>query len=346
MVEKIPTKLTPKENLMRMLRGQMPEWLPRTSIFYQMDPTIPEAPSSFWYTPSVLSGQRATTGKDLWGVQYVPTESTGGAALPKPGEFILNDIRKWRDVIKAPDTSDWDWEFLATKDLKALNVDRKETGVCFGLHFGYFQLLCSFMGFTEGLIAMHEEPEEVKALIQYLSDFYTMVEEKMIDHVQPDVLQLFDDTATERAPFISPEMYREYLLPQYDRHSKFARDRDIPIAMHNCGHSEAFMEDLVKIGVVRWDPVQLSNDIHAIQARFGRSLVLCGGWEGRGRVLEDDVTDEELRQSVRDAMNKYGKNGGIMMGAAIMVAAGDEKTIHKNQVLKEEAYTYGHNFYK
>jgi hypothetical protein len=331
---------------MRMLHGQMPEWLPRYSIFYMFSPDLPEAPANFWYRPSVLSGQRATGGKDIWGVQYVPTESTGGAALPKPGEFILDDIRKWRDVIKNPDTSDWDWEDLATKDLKALNVNRDETAVSFGVCFGYFQTLCNFMGFTEGMIAMHEEPEEVKALIQYLADFMVMVEEKMIDYIKPDIVQLFDDTAAERDPFISPEMYHEFLLPHYDRHAKFGRDRGLPIAMHNCGHSEAFFEDLTKIGVVQWDPVQLSNDIPGIQARYGRNLVLCGGWEGRGRLLEDDVTEEELRQSVRDAMDKYGKNGGLQIGANFMGATGDEKIAWKNAIVRQESYIYGHNFYK
>jgi hypothetical protein len=331
---------------MRMLHGQMPEWLPRYSIFYQIDPEFPEMPANFWYRPGILSGQRATGGKDIWGVQYVPTESTGGAALPKPGEFILDDIRKWRDVIKNPDTSDWDWETLATRDLKALNVNRNETAVSFSVCFGYFQTLCNFMGFTEGMIAMYEEPEEVKELIQYLADFMVMVEEKMIDYIQPDIVQLFDDTAAERSPFISREMYREFLLPHYDRHAKFGRDRGIPVAMHNCGHSEVFFEDLVKIGVVQWDPVQLINDIPGIQARYGRNLVLCGGWEGRGRLLEEDVTEEELRQSVRDAMDKYGKNGGYQIGANFMGATGDQKIAAKNKIVRDEAYVYGHNYYK
>jgi hypothetical protein len=329
---------------MRMLHGQMPEWLPRYS--YQPDPEIPEPPATAAFRLSALAGQRATGGRDIWGVQFVPTESMNGAPLPKPGEFILEDIRKWREVIKKPDTSGWDWEALAANDLKAMNVNRDETAVSFGVGGGYFQTLCNFMGFTEGMIAMYEEPEEVKALIQYLADFYVMVEDKMIDYIKPDMVQLADDTATERAPFISQEMYREFLLPHYDRHAKFARERGLPIAMHTCGHSEVFFEDLTKIGVVQWDPVQLSNDIHGIQARYGRNLVLCGGWEARGHFLEDGVTDEELRQAIRGAMDEYGQNGGLQIIAGFMGAAGDTNAARKAKVLREEAYVYGHNFYK
>jgi hypothetical protein len=330
-----------------MLNGQMPEWFPAFSIFPGHDPSIPEEPGSVWYTPTCLSGERGPQGgKDIWGVEWVPTKETGGGALPKPGDFILKDIRKWRDVIKAPDTSGWDWEALAKKDLESMPVDRTQTAINFGVVVGYFQTLCSFMGFSEGMIAMYEEPEAVKELIQYLADFFVNVEEKMIDYVKPDVIQLFDDTAAEKYPFISKEMYHEFLLPHYDRHAKYGRDRGLPIAMHNCGHSEVFFEDLTKIGVVEWDPVQFSNDIHGVQARYGRNLVLATGFEGRGRYLEPDVTEQELRQAVRDGMDEYGKNGGVLFAAFIMGEAGDKEVARRNLILQDETNTNGHNYYK
>ena len=42
-----------------------------------------------------------------------------------------------------------------------------------------FQQLIAFMGFTEGLIAMHEEPEAVKELLHYMADFYVPIIEKL-----------------------------------------------------------------------------------------------------------------------------------------------------------------------
>jgi hypothetical protein len=49
-------------------------------------------------------------------------------------------------------------------------------------------------------------------------------------------------------------------------------------------------------------------------------------------------------------MDEYGQNGGIVIGASFMVPSGDEEKAkiigHKNQVLREEIYIYGHTFYK
>ncbi len=60
-------------------------------------------------------------------------------------------------MIKAPDLSGFDWERLARETLEAGKVDRSVTTVNLHLHFGYFQLLMSFMGFEEGLCALYEE---------------------------------------------------------------------------------------------------------------------------------------------------------------------------------------------
>lgn len=343
--------LTPKENLLRLLSGEIPEWVPSYS-YYGPLPGVDADPPNMGVMNSVLMGERgARMGgdfTDIWGVPFKSVEAVGGFALPEPGRFILDDIMKWRDVIKAPDVSAVDWEKAAKADLEKLPFSRDNVALFYGPSgLGYFQTLMSFMGFNEGLCAMYEEPDEVKALFAYLHEFYMGVAVKYIEHVNPDVMQLTDDTASERAPFISPEMFREFLLPLYDDFARLARNRGIPINFHNCGKSAVFFNDLTRIGISSWEPVQLSNDIHEVQKKFGRSLVIGGGWEGRGRLLDPDVTDDEIRESVRAAIDAYAPGGGFMFaGAFTPGSTNDESAKRKNEVLQKEVYDYGHKFYK
>ena len=347
------THLTPKENLLRLFSGEIPEWVPSYS-YYGPLPGVEEDPPNMSVMNSVLMGNMQPGGppsgefKDIWGVPYESVEAVGGFPLPKPGCFILDDVTKWRDVIKAPDFSRVDWESVAKADLEKLNYSRDNVALFYNpCGMGFFLQLMAFMGFNEGLCAMYEEPDEVKELFDYMHGFYFGIASKYFEYVKPDVLSLGDDTASERAPFISPELFRELLLPYYDDYARLARNRGIPINFHNCGKSGVFFNDLVRIGITSWEPVQLSNDILEIQKKFGRRLVIGGGWEGRGHLLNPDVTDEEIRESVRVAIDAYAPNGGFMFaGAFTPGSTNDERTKHKNEVLQREVYEYGHKFYK
>jgi len=100
--------LTEKENYLKVLHCEQPEWVPIYGFGAMPGSEYP--PATVMYEPIILSEHRINGGgKDIWGVEYVATYETGGALLPKPGDFILTDITKWRDVIKAPDVSDVDW---------------------------------------------------------------------------------------------------------------------------------------------------------------------------------------------------------------------------------------------
>ena len=99
------------------------------------------------------------------------------------------------------------------------------------------------MGFSEGLCAMYEEPEEVVALLDYLTEFYFDVCKRCIDYYEPDIFAIADDTATWKNPFFSPEMYRELIKPFHARIAQLAIDRGIPVEMHDCGRCEDFIDD-------------------------------------------------------------------------------------------------------
>ena len=341
--------LTPKENILRLFAGEIPEWVPSYSYYGRLPGVDEDPPNMSIDNPGIPARGAGDDGvvRSLWGVPYSSVELVGGFSLPTPDEFILKDIRDWPKVVKAPDLSGVDWKACAKQALDKLPFSRETTSAWYAPGIGFFQTLMGLMGFTEGLMAMATERDTVLELFQYLHDFYLPIAEQYIDLVEPDVVRLGDDTAAERAPFVSPEMFRDMLLPFYDSFARLARNRGLPINFHNCGKSGVLFNDLYRIGITSWEPVQLENDIHEIQKKFGRSLVIGGGWEGRGRLTAPDVTDEEIRQSVRDAMDAYATNGGFMFAAAYTPGStNDERTAHWNEVLQKEAYDYGRAFYK
>mgnify|MGYP001010080373 FL=1 len=340
-------QITEKENYLMLLRGEQPYWVP--NFTFGPMPGMPHPAATTGFPLQFLNANRKPGGgKDIWGVNYVGSDSTSGALIPEPNNFILTDIRKWRDVIKAIDLSEIDFEQQVKNgfdELYKIGVNREDTCIELGLHFGYFQTLVSFMGFENALCAMYEEPEEVKALLSYLCDFYTTIVEKTIDLIKPDIYALCDDVATKRSPFMSPEMYRELILPFHDREAKYARDRGLPIGMHCCGQCMDLIDDWVSIGVVTWNPAQTTNDLKAVKAKYGNKLVITGGFDTEGRLVEPDCTEEEVRQAVRDVIDALAPGGGYCFCGGFVAAVGDDVTARKNQIIMDEVYKYGSTFY-
>ncbi len=337
--------MTEKQNYMMLLSGQQPEWVPR----YTFGPDPTGKPVATMNTgPSFLMSHLFSPGpaKDIWGVTNIPVPDSNGAKIPEPNNFILKDIKKWRDVIKAPDLSGIDWEAMAKKDLEHLPVSRDDTALIFSLHVGYFQNLMAFMGFTEGLCAMFEEPEEVSALMEYLCDFYMEVGEKCIDYYQPDIFNVTDDTATWKSPFISPKMYRELIKPYHVRQASLGISRGLPIEMHDCGRCEDYIDDWLDFKVVSWNPAQISNDIAAIKKKYGNKLVINGAWDIVGELSNPDVSEETVKESVYRAIDAYAPGGGYAFCGGFLGALDDEKTNRKNRWIAEAVDTYGRTFYK
>ena len=301
-------------------------------------------------SPSILRGNRDKGGgnRDIWGVPYVANKEAGFTGLPEPGNFILDDITQWRDVIKAPDISGVDWEQLAKKDMeasRARGTDPTQTAMAFHLHGGYFQTLMAFMGFVEGLCAIQEEPEEVYALFDYLCNFYTDVAEHCIDYYKPDLVQITDDVAAWAAPFMSPTQYRELVKPFQVRDAKLGNDRGLPIAMHCCGKCDMLVDDWVEFGVQYWDPPQVCNDLVAVQKKHGSKLVLEGGFDAIGDLMSPECTEERFKQAVKDAIDKYSVNGPFIFNHWLFGDPDNDMFNDRNRWMTEVVESYGLTFY-
>ena len=65
-----------------------------------------------------------------------------------------------------------------------------------------------------------------------------------------------------------------------------------------------------------------------------------------GPELEADVTEEELRNAVRDTINRLAPGGGYCWSGMIMGLRGDERTAWKNGIIQDEAKKLCADFYK
>ena len=342
-------KLTPKDNFLRVLKGEIPESVPLHNMGftgYNGEATIRIVGPSLFDETHLTP---APNGRyDIWGVKYVATESTGFGCIPEPNNFLLDidDIQHWGDYIKAPAMPERiDWDALAKKDWEASGIDHTQSAAMAVVGLMPFQQLVAFMGFENTFIALAEEPEYCEEILNYMADVYEPICAAAAEHYTCDCVYLLDDTASAQRPFISKAMYEKFLLPIYRRLVKPFTDRGIPVQFHNCGKCEDFIPFMVDFGVKVLDPAQTGNDLLAIKKKYGRSLALAGCWDWKPPVTWPDVDEAEIRAMARACVDTYAPGGGYLGRAGALGVPGDEAIAKINGWLGEEIYWYTRGYY-
>lgn len=341
-------KITPKENFLKMYGGGHPEYVP---VYTLMGEGYMGEVADTMMSPKVFGATMGPDGgKDMWGVPHVPTEGTANAMMPDTRVIILPDIEEWRTTLKFPDipkANEIDWESVYKHELAAANIDRTQTAVKMGPGLAPFQQLVNMMGFTDGLVALATNPDDVSEMLHAMVDFLEPYIERFIDVYKPDTWHLGDDTCAKNHPFFSPETYVKVFKPIYERLAKPARERGIPIGFHICGMMEPFMDFMVDFGVSMVEPTQETNDLLMLKEKYKGKVGFVGGWDwGEKRPLNyPEFDEEEMRQTVRDAMDKYAPGGGYGIVVWPISYKDDPVLPEIKRILRDECHWYGRKIY-
>ena len=326
------THLSEKENVMRCINGEIPEWVPNypDSIMMSCAPYTMD----YW-----VPGERRS---DLFGVEWLTNEANSMIAPDRP---ILEVINDWHDFVRFPDLDNMDLEAMAKEQADALNPDLAWSFMPCHCTGTIFLPIMNMMGFEEALIALLEEPEVCMEFFDETIEIYEKAARRMIPVIKPDILYMNDDMASARAPFVSMSCYREMFAPFFQRMIDLANDFSIPVMWHMCGKCQPIMEDLFDHGVRIWEVAQPSNDLQGLREKYGKSIVFNGGWNSEGPEAVFGASEEVVRQSVRDTMDKYAAEGSFIYWNLDSIDPSPD-AMQKVAWSNDEARIYGHQFYK
>ncbi len=252
--------------------------------------------------------------KDLWGTEIIWPEGVP-AAMPHVTEQnkAIKDITCWRDFVKVPDliancSQDELWEpYLKRVE----DVDRENELVMVFAPTGVFERLHFLMGFVDMFINLMTEPEAMKDLCEAIGEYRYNGMKLIIDHVRPDVLHSHDDWGSKNNLFIQPELWREFIKPQYAKSYGYAHDRGVIIEHHADSFCEQIVEDMVELHIDVWQGVLPQNDIVKLQKQLDGRMALMGGIDA-AIVDRPDSSEDEIRAETRRALETYCPNGSFI----------------------------------
>ena len=212
-----------------------------------------------------------------WGVtmkQFKEEDST-----PEMLDFKVTTEEVWEDaknrMMQGNDRVDW-------AGLKRDYQGWRKEGrwIYAGFWFGFDVTHSWMMGTENALIAMMEEPELVKDMIDtYLSRCEDIFSQVWDAGYHFDEINWPDDMGYKGTTFFSPAMYREIVQPFHKRAVEWAHNRGAYARLHSCGNIMSLLPDILDTGVDALNPLEVKAgmDALAIKKQYGDRLVLHGG---------------------------------------------------------------------
>ena len=258
--------------------------------------------------PAIEKGNPFGDRTDGFGNKWEYPASGAGAAIPDVSVTLMDDVTEWREKIHIPNPAEFDWKAAYEMECKMMGApDREKEVVDFGFGNGIFERLAALIGFENALIALMEEPEEVNALFTAITDYKIASLDYIIEAYHPDTITYYDDIATERSLFMSPNVYRELIKPHHKRFAQECIKRNIYPIYHCCGHAEAIIEDMIDCGWAVWTSVQTSNDVCHLIETYGDKIGISGGYDSNGLPARLDAPLDVITSEVKRCLDTYGK---------------------------------------
>ncbi len=253
--------------------------------------------------PSAGPGE---TVKNGWGVTIQWPEGTPGPFPVHDEEHkVVKDITKWKDVVKAPrldyPASAWD---KYKPGVEA--IDRNEVFATAFIAPGVFEQTHYLMGVDTACMNLMLEPEAMKELIDYITDFELGYAELLCEHFKPDCIFHHDDWGSHNSSFMSPDMFAEFFVPAYKKIYGYYKEHGVELIVH---HSDAYganlVEHMIDMGIDIWQGPVTTNNTPELVKKYGGRISFMGDIDN-GVVDREDWTREVIAREVRRACETNG----------------------------------------
>ena len=326
--------LSPKENLLRVIHHDHPEWVPNGMESVVM------------LRPPVVERPRAA-GYDSFGVRWEHNDTAEGGTYPALGGHTIVDLARWRDQVDVPDVDTLDWNDIylgwdGYQRVQWADIDRDSQLVCGILEFGLFERSYLLLGMEQALVAYLANPDAMEALVSAIADYKIALISRFDEVADLDMVWFGDDWGTQDNLFLPTPVWRRVIKPHTERVYACMQGRNILINQHSCGKIEKVVGDLVEMGADIWNPCQPCNDLAGLKRRYGDRLTFCGGFDSQFVLGRPGVTVDEVRLEVRRRIDQMAAGGGYVAAPSHSVPYDPALLAAMNDAIE----TYGRAIYR
>ena len=293
--------LTKRQNLLETIRGGNPD---RFVKQYEAFNLLTRYPFSL-HNPSPKPGEMNVV--NAWGVtRSWPIGTPGAFPVHTPDKIVIKDIEHWRDYLKVPtviyDAEEWEPIIAAAEA-----VDRNEQFVTPGVFPGIFEQCHYLTEIQNCLIAFYEYPDEMHDIIAEITQFELDLASEICKYLKPDALFHHDDWGSQISTFLSPDMFREFIKPAYEKVYGYYKEHGVELIIHHSdSYAATLVPDMIDMGIDIWQGVMTTNNVPELIKEYGGKISFMGGINSASVDFEG-WTPEVVAKEVDRACAECGK---------------------------------------
>jgi len=248
---------------------------------------------------------------DAWGCVWETTDDGITGSVTKHPLADWDALRSFTppDPAQSNGMSDIDWSIIKDKILDAKRQGKHGVG---SLEHGHAFLRLSYLrGYENLLFDMADGEKRLRQLIEIVQSFSLAIVQRYID-CGAAMMRYPEDLGMQLGPMLSPEHFRTYIKPVYERLMEPARQAGCLVHMHSDGDIRKLADDLATSGVDALNLQDLVNGIDWIAANLKGRLCIDLDIDRQKitRFGSPEQIDELIRREVQMLSSP---EGGLMM---------------------------------
>jgi len=177
---------------------------------------------------------------------------------------------------------------------------RRTFPLMYGGMQGFFNTPRRFLGFERLMVTFYDDPQLIKDMINDAADLMIALYDPILSDIGGDFGVISEDMCYKGGCFVSPAMFREFMMPAYRKMTGFYRDHGIETVLIDCdGDVMSLIPLLIEGGVTGLYPFEVTGqcDIVEVRRAFPRFQIL-GGIDKKKIAAGRETIDEELERKV------------------------------------------------
>ena len=196
-----------------------------------------------------------------------------------------------------------------------------------GLCAGLFEMHQRVRGMENAMLDPLIFPANSDILVGKLADLKIEFWDNALDELGDvvDIVGEGDDYGTQQSQLISPDQFRSYYKPHFERVLSFIKQKapDVKLMFHSCGNVRSIIPDFIEMGIDILNPVHVKAEgMEPVQLKkdFGKDIIFWGGGIDTQHILPVG-TVQEVIDDVKRNIDALAPGGGFVFNTVHNIQA-------------------------